>query len=472
MATETLGVTFDGVTDVPRLTGQSAVEWFDKSMAAYSLWYSGPEAKFAGTANLTGSDWKITHLRMAGDNARMVVKDLDSGADRQIKILELGYNSKVDFLSTRAQFIFGWDGDKHEVTLGNNQVGSTFAVNLFAAENILTTGNAWVGSVLTGLSDSRAIGDTIVIGSGGAGSVRTSAGKDAVTTGTGEVGSIWTGDKDDSVTVGSGGVASVRTGDGNDMVDATGGWSELISTGAGDDMVKMGAGSGGGFVRLGSGDDTISVMEMGLSDGVTVHGGSGVDTINFAKFTKGVTFTLDSFGIFQNVTNPGSLTTARGWFSEVAIDNIIGTNKGDTLTGDQNANELTGRGGKDVIKGGAGDDKLDGGGANDKLFGEDGKDVLIGGKGRDVLVGGGDNDTLRGNGGKDVFVFGPDSGTDKVMDFADGSDILRISGHSGKLGGLTITDQGANLKIVHDGGVIILAGEAGTTLTMADFDFV
>jgi len=37
---------------------------------------------------------------------------------------------------------------------------------------------------------------------------------------------------------------------------------------------------------------------------------------------------------------------------------------------------------------------------------------------------------------------------------------------------LAFADQGGNLQITHDGGVILLMGKVGTTLTSADFDFI
>ncbi len=475
MATQTLSVTFNGFADVARLAGQSAVEWYSRSMTAYNVWYDGPKSRFVFDAGLSGTNWTLKYLSVASEDNRFFLKDLDFGSGREIRFLELGYNSDVDLISTNIRYIRGWDGDKHEIALGNNMTKAVQSIHLLAEENIVTTGNTRVSSITTGLGGSdaaRAVGDTIVIGRGGAGTVSTNAGKDSVTTTRAWVEAIATGDNDDTVTIGSGEVGTVRTGNGDDKVDAIVGAVEFISTGAGNDLVKLGTNAGGTLVRMGAGDDTLKVAQMDTSDTVHIQAGSGADTIDFSKFTKGVTFTLNSGGIFQNVTNPGETTSGQGWFSEVSLDNIIGTNKSDTLTGDFAANVLTGRGGKDVIKGGAGDDKLYGGGNNDRLFGEDGKDVLIGGTGRDVLVGGKGNDSLRGNGGADVFVFGKASGTDRVVDFADGSDILRISDHSGGLAGLTIAALGDDLTIVHDGGVIVLVGEAGTKLTQADFDFV
>lgn len=124
---------------------------------------------------------------------------------------------------------------------------------------------------------------------------------------------------------------------------------------------------------------------------------------------------------------------------------------------------LTGAGRADTLRGGTGDDVLSGQG---------GKDTLRGGAGDDLLTGGAGNDVLIGGGGKGVFVFEMNAGSDRVEDFKDGKDILRLKDHAGGFASLTITDANADLRVVHDSGVIILTGAAGTVLTIDDFDFV
>ena len=66
----------------------------------------------------------------------------------------------------------------------------------------------------------------------------------------------------------------------------------------------------------------------------------------------------------------------------------------------------------------AGDDMLYGDAGNDKLYGGEGDDTLDGGVGDDDLRG----DTA-GNTGADIFVFGPGSGSDVILDLnVDGTD--------------------------------------------------
>jgi len=452
-----LNATFDGVTDVKRLSGQSDVEWFSKFMGYYSVFHGVKNDLLRANVSLTGNNWTVKTLRYGAETTNKAnITDLDNGAGRRIDFLELGYNSDVDLISTRVRYVFGWDGDKHEVKLGNQQDGSTFSINLYADENIVTTGNAYVQLINTGGPVSSAVGDVIKIGTGGAGQVQTGHGDDRVTTTTGHVDAISTGEGrdivktnkgyvefiktsggNDKVVIGGGGAETVKTGDGNDTVITRAGWVGFIATGDGNDTVKMGGG-GGGQVRLNNGNDTIILSPTDPTYGLSIIGGAGSDTISFARFKTGVVFTLDSDGAWQNpaAKNGNLATLAKGYFQESGIENLIGGRKGDRLTGDDAANTLNGGRGNDVLDGGRG------------------KDLLIGGK------------------GGDTFVFGDKAGRDRVKDYDQAADTLRIEDHSGGFATLQIQDKGQHLEIVHDGGTVLLLGEAGTTLTAGDFDFV
>jgi len=452
---QVLNVTFDGVNDVPRLPDQSDVEWYSKFIGYYSVYYAEADL-FRANASLTGDSWTVKALRYGGERNKTNITDLDDGAGRRIDFLELGYNSDVDLISTRVRFIVGWDGKKHEVKLGNQQDGSTYSINLNAEENIVTTGNAYVQQINTGSYGESAIGDVIRIGSGGAGQVQTQDGNDRVTITTGYVESISTGggrdiiktnkqyvdfinsgDGNDTVNVGVGGAMTVRTGDGNDVVNTKGGWVGFIFTQDGNDTVKMGGG-GGGQVRLGGGNDTVILSPTDPDYGLSIFGGAGTDTISFARFGTAITFTLDSNGAWQNpAAKNGNLDKpGKGFFQETYVENLVGGRKGDRLGGDD------------------GDNLLNGGRGNDVLAGASGDDILIGGQ------------------GKDSFVFGADAGTDRVRDYSQSDDTLRIADHDGGFATLSIADKGKNLEVIHDGGTILLLGEAGTTLSAGDFDFV
>jgi Ca2+-binding RTX toxin-like protein len=140
---------------------------------------------------------------------------------------------------------------------------------------------------------------------------------------------------------------------------------------------------------------------------------------------------------------------------------VFGGDGGDKLTGGAQADDLRVGNGRDVLHGEGGVDMLVGGQDDDILKGGWAGDHLSGGQGDDLLIGG----------GADVFVFGQNSGTDTMQDFADGKDLLQIADHIGDFAALVIADDSADLKIIHDGGVVLLLGQAGTTPTSVDFDF-
>ena len=104
-------------------------------------------------------------------------------------------------------------------------------------------------------------------------------------------------------------------------------------------------------------------------------------------------------------------------FGNRGKDLLEGGKGGDRLVGGDGNDRLSGNKGNDFLDGGKGDDRLDGGNGNDRLLGKLGKDFLDGGKGADKLFGGG---------GNDVFVFRDGYGRDRIADFADDVDTLRL----------------------------------------------
>jgi Ca2+-binding RTX toxin-like protein len=206
------------------------------------------------------------------------------------------------------------------------------------------------------------------------------------------------------------------------------------------------------------GDDVLA----GLAGHDRIHGGEGSDTADYSQ-SEGVGLFDDDVTINLS-TGEISGGHATG-DSFISIENVIGSQQGDTLTGDDGANMLDGQGGADVLAGlgGAdtliggddgftdtveytasptavhvnletnvnrfghaegdllfgiedvagtgGDDRITGNAADNWLFGLDGGDVLAGGDGQDQLWGSIGNDTLHGGGGWDVLVGQQDADT-------------------------------------------------------------
>jgi len=139
----TMNATFDGVNDVAKLTGQPAVSWDvpNGHIGYYSV--------YDGIANigLTGSNWTVAAMRFGAlfDN-KTIIQDSDGNGGRRIDMLKLGQNSDVDLISTSVRFMFGGDGNKHDIKLGS---GNYDAVVLDAALNIVKTGSGFVGNIDT-----------------------------------------------------------------------------------------------------------------------------------------------------------------------------------------------------------------------------------------------------------------------------------------------------------------------------------
>ncbi len=172
-------------------------------------------------------------------------------------------------------------------------------------------------------------------------------------------------------------------------------------------------------------------------------------------------------------------------------ETIIGTNKQDTLNGTDGGEDIIygnnakdmiyGLDGADTIYGGNADDMLFGGESadslfgergDDQLYGEQGEDYLDGGRGNDVLCGGVDNDILLGGRGDDVFVLALGEGTDTILDYGVGEDLIGLVGLTFE--DLTIAQSGYDATISAHGEVLaVMIGVDALALNDADvFNFV
>ncbi|MEO1299200.1 MAG: alkaline phosphatase D family protein, partial [Cyanobacteria bacterium J06636_16] len=114
-------------------------------------------------------------------------------------------------------------------------------------------------------------------------------------------------------------------------------------------------------------------------------------------------------------------------------DQIFGGDGDDVLRGDRNQRKPGGTvGGDDLIYGGAGNDRIGGKAGDDTLFGDAGDDQLWGDDGDDILRGGRGDDTLAGDdfsggSGSDTFVLAAGEGTDTIVDFEVGTDLIGLA---------------------------------------------
>lgn len=152
-------------------------------------------------------------------------------------------------------------------------------------------------------------------------------------------------------------------------------------------------------------------------------------------------------------------------------DILIGNGGKDMLRGGGGKDTLNGGGGKDQLEGGRSKDDLLGGGGADTLEGDGGKDTLNGGGGRDVLDGGRGNDILTGGRGPDTFVFGTGSAKDRVTDFQDGLDRIKITSGADSFADLTISETEGDVQIAFSNVLITLEDVPLNAITAEDFLF-
>jgi Ca2+-binding RTX toxin-like protein len=107
-----------------------------------------------------------------------------------------------------------------------------------------------------------------------------------------------------------------------------------------------------------------------------------------------------------------------------------------------------------------------------EILGTDGNDTLTGDAGNNILVGGAGDDLLTGSTGADTFKFGVNSGSDTIVDFSAGEDLISIDSilgfgngndvlaaltSKGSIGGQFSSELnlGANetISILHDGAL-------------------
>ncbi len=222
--------------------------------------------------------------------------------------------------------------------------------------------------------------------------------------------------------------ASGATGDGTDTLV---GFEDLTGSGNAD---RLAGDAAGNRIDGAGGDDTL----IGAGGDDQLAGGTGADTASYAGSAAPIEANLRA----ASVTGAGHDTLA-------AVENVTGSDHGDTLAGDAGANVLDGAGGLDTVSfagspqgvnadlatglangdgadtitgfenaigsahddsiigtpddnalaGGAGDDNLTAGDGNDHVVGEDGQDSLFGEANDDDLSGGAGDDHLDGGDG-------------------------------------------------------------------------
>jgi len=262
----------------------------------------------------------------------------------------------------------------------------------------------------------------------------------------------------------AGGHITLDGGAGNDAVTGSN-LFESISGGAGNDTLLGGLGEN--TIEAGAGDDMIIFVSVGSPQRDSIIDPSGIDTLDFSMFGARLVIDLGKEnGEFQDYFSCFGESSC-GVAISGTMENVLGSNSGNSITGNAAQNRLSGGAGDDLLSGGLGDDTLIGGAGNDRVDGGDGIDALIEsvdvdftltdtsatGLGNDTLVaieqatltgGGRDNridasaftgpSTLDGMAGDDSLIGGPGvntfiggTGNDR-LDGGEGSDTVDFGG--------------------------------------------
>lgn len=274
-------------------------------------------------------------------------------------------------------------------------------------------------------------------------------------------------------------------GDGDDMLGGGAGndtlWGGLggdtLQGGTGNDV--LGGGVGGDVISGGVGADSLGGAGghdqiWGGADADLLQGGLGNDTLGAGDgndtMTSGVGHDLLGAGAGHDVIWSGTGNdTASGGDGN---DTIGGGDGDDVLAAGFGNDEIGGGAGNDTLSGGGGRDTLWGGAGDDSIAGGTGSDLLAGGTGNDRLSGGNGHDTLAGGAGADTFVFNALAGDDRITDFEQGTDHIRINTPGLSFAGLDVlqTPDGALIDLP-EGGSILIVGLSSSTLTADDFLF-
>ena len=318
-------------------------------------------------------------------------------------------------------------------------------------------------------------GDDTLIGDAGSDTLIGGAGNDALFDGAGSDSLI--GDAGDDTLIGGDGSDTLAGGDDNDSLIGGSG-SDDLSGDAGDDTLIGDGGSdtlvgdvGNDSLIGGSGSDSLS----GDAGDDTLIGDAGSDTLvggagNDALFDAGGNDSLSGdAGDDTLIGDDGSDTLAGGDDNDSLIggsgsDSLSGDAGDDTLIGDAGSDTLIGGAGNDALFDGAGSDSLIGGAGDDTLVGDDGSDTLVGGDDNDFLVGGNGSDSLIGGAGDDTLI--GDAGSDTLIGGA-GSDVL-IGGAGGDTFVLTV-GEGTDFIVGFSAGPDLIGLSGG--LSAGDLSF-
>ena len=200
-----------------------------------------------------------------------------------------------------------------------------------------------------------------------------------------------------------------------------------------------------------------------------------LDGLDFALPTLGDAFQSRS-SLEQLRTTPGTSFFGNIIAIQTALDlskinNLVGDDANNTASGFAGDDIIIGNGGNDTLSGNKGNDIITGSTGNDQLFGGKGDDILNGGEGNDTIIGGIGADLLTGGPGRDIFVLGIGAGTDILIDFKQGEDVIGLTkGLTFNQLRFTETEVSTGIEVVSTGEVLVsFFGTLNSPFAASDF---
>ena len=284
---------------------------------------------------------------------------------------------------------------------------------------------------------------TIDTGAGGWMQVNGGRGSDRYNiTLTGDVRLLFSGSWEDGATSG----VNINLATGQILNDGFGNVEALVVT-DGDGWLEIEATNRADTIT-GSARDELFILRGGND---TLNAGDGHDALRYDRGASTSAVAVD----LQAGTATGTWEGVAFTHQISGIDEIRGTDYGDTIRGSMVHDRLLGRDGNDLLDGRDGGDRLEGDAGNDTLIGGNGNDTLNGGNGDDRIEVGrsvmGGGDWVIGSAGSDTIVY---------------SNIVADSGWND----LSYADLGAGIAATINGvtntGSVVKAG--GGTDTLVD----
>jgi serralysin len=189
--------------------------------------------------------------------------------------------------------------------------------------------------------------------------------------------------------------------------------------------------------------ETTQVLSQGGRIGGTINAGGDSDWHEFAT-QSGRTYTITLAGsgaaaqlvgkrLFVRDDTGDVISSDISYFAnDKAVVTFTATSSGPVFLDVQSYANSTGRfllsatSNAPTLTGTARADYLAGGGNNTRISGLAGNDILIGNGGNDRLDSGAGNDVISGGTGRDTFVFGRGDDRDRITDFRDDADSIRL----------------------------------------------